>query len=138
MAFALVFATSVFIQRVQRLDDGRRTPPITLEARIEELAGALTKASRTITEIETEIMQRRSLADRLRQDAATAEALAQASRQQVEAVAQVLRAEIERDKDRGFWWDLAKNLAFTLLGWALGEGSGYLRRRWRDRVASLR
>jgi hypothetical protein len=107
----------------------------TLEQRIEVLTRSLSSAAAAVSAIENEVRARQQLVEGLRQDAATAAALAQANRQQVDAVAQVLRAEIERDKQAGFWADMLKNFGFTMFGWMLGELSGWWRRRRSDRAA---
>lgn len=51
-------------------------------------------------------------------------------------MAQVLRAEIERDKNASFWADLAKNFGFTVFGWLMGEASAWWRGRRRARAGS--
>lgn len=113
-AVAVVLSTSInVIFEVLR-------PRPTLEARIAELTGALTSASRTISEIEGEVKSRQALVQRLQDDARTAEALARANRAQVEAVAQVLRREMDRDQTRAFWIDIAKNVFFAVFGAVVG------------------
>jgi hypothetical protein len=126
MTIAVLGVTVGFYFGQQKIEQRDQT---SLEARIEQLTRSLNIASSTISAIELEIEQRRKLVDDLKRDAQTAEALREASRQQVEAIAQVLRGEIARGKSGFDWWDFAKNLLFTFLGFAMGEAAGWWRRR---------
>jgi hypothetical protein len=125
-AAATVIASVLGFYPIWRDSTDKNSP--TLERRIEDMTRSLNASARTISEIEVEIEKRRGLVAELQKDAATASTLRDASRAQYEAVAAVLRAEIEHSKEPG-WIDWLKNLLFTLIGAGISEGFAVWRRR---------
>ena len=92
-----------------------------LEQRITELTNSLQKSSRSISDIEQEIEQRKSLVDKLREDAKIAEGLKTLNKEQVDAVAATLRGQLQVADDQAWWGDVRMNVFFTLLGTLLGQ-----------------
>jgi uncharacterized membrane protein YdfJ with MMPL/SSD domain len=123
----LVSATSSFITHVQE-----KPKQVELPARIQTLTKSLNSAAETIGQIEDEIARRRKLVEQLQRDADTAAKLSALNKDQMDAVAQVLRTEIKSDQSQNFW--NAQMLAFfyAALGVALSEGYRFIT-RWRLR-----
>ena len=65
--------------------------PENLESRINKLSAALKESSRLVSEVEDEISKRQALVGELQQDAERYQKLVSINREQVEAVAQLLR-----------------------------------------------
>jgi hypothetical protein len=103
-----------------------------LPARISMLTSSLNAAAKTIGAIEEEIKQRQALVDQLSKEADAAEKLKTLNKEQMDAVAQVLRSEIKSEERQNFW--TAQFLAFfyAALGAALSEGYRFIL-RWRAR-----
>lgn len=109
--------------------NAKQASEVTLERRIEVLTKSLNQAASSISEIESEVNKRKELVVRLKQDADTAQSLISLNARQAEAVAQLLRREIDRDETKTFWIGAGQNLAFTLFGFGLAEGVAWWRRR---------
>jgi len=93
----------------------------TLEDRIRELTQSLNKSATTIQEIENEITKRQALVSQLRKDAETASKLATVNKEQVDAIAQVLRTQIQAQERNSFWFNQGINALYMFLGVGLGE-----------------
>jgi F0F1-type ATP synthase membrane subunit b/b' len=106
-----------------------RTPDV--QERIALLSGSLNSAAKAISEIESEIKQREALVQRLKDDAETATKLTTMSKEQTEAVAQVLRGEMEKEKERSFWGTNLSNLFYAVLGIVLAELFRMIRSAWK-------
>jgi biopolymer transport protein ExbB/TolQ len=104
-----------------------------LAERIRTLTGSLNSAARTISEIEGEIKKREELVRRLQSDAETASKLSALNKPQLDAVAQVLKSEIERDQRQSFWMAQGLAIFYTILGVALTELYHWIMRRRRRR-----
>ena len=87
-----------------------------IEFRIEKLTGALHNATSLIGEVENEIKKRSALVEKLQSDAEHYEQLIQLKKPEVEAVAQLLRGELNQAGNRSFWQGAVLNFAFFLLG----------------------
>lgn len=111
---------------------------IDLQERIRSLTSSLNSAAKSISDIEGEIKQREALVQRLVKDAETASKLAGINREQVDAVAQALKGEIERDQERNFWSTQLLALFYTLLGVVLAEVFHLIQRRWSARKKDSR
>jgi hypothetical protein len=110
----------------------RAPPPPTLEDRIKLLTDSLNSSARTIQEIENEIKDRQALVTKLQRDAEIAQKLTALNKDQVDAIAQVLRGQIEAEEHRSFWGNQFLAVLYTLLGVALAELSRWFL-RWRAR-----
>lgn len=106
-------------------------PKQDLASRIQILTGRLNISAKTISEIEREIAERQELVKKLENDAETAKRLTVVSREQVEAIAQTLRGELEKKEQSSFWITHLTAVFYTLLGVALAELYHYVRRRMR-------
>jgi hypothetical protein len=106
----------------------------TLEERIHALTGSLNDSAALISSIEQEISQRQQLVAKLQQDAAEAEKLKALSADQVAAVAQALRGQLQSENRSAFWPSTFTNLFFAFLGAAIGEGFRWIR-LWRQPAA---
>lgn len=85
-------ALAVVLLGFGRRRKSRESP--TLEQRISELSASLVSASGVVAEIEEEVRARQELVERLKGDAERAETLASLHSEEVDAVAQTLRAEL--------------------------------------------
>lgn len=74
-----------------------------IEDRVQVLSGALNDATRLISEIQKEIDDRVALVSELEKKAEIAEQLSASSKEQVEAVALLLRTELDRNETWTFW-----------------------------------
>jgi hypothetical protein len=106
---------------------------IDLPERIRVLTSSLNDAAKSIGEIEEAMKQREALVQRLQRDAETASRLSALNKEQVDAVAQVLKGEIEKDQQANFWTTQLLALFYTLLGVGLAELYHFVLRRWRRR-----
>ncbi len=97
----------------------------TTEQRISRLTTSLSEAVHVIQEIESEIQERRKIADTLQSDIETYNRLKDLNQEEVEAVAQVLGVELRREGRRSFWTNFALNAAFFVLGVVVTVGSQY-------------
>jgi len=88
----------------------------TLMERIDTLQTALNKASAVVGEIEQEVEERQALVRRLEQDLETYDELIKLSKSEVEAVAQTLRGELQKQDQHSSWKSLRMNLVFFALG----------------------
>lgn len=84
--------------------------------RADRLARGLREAVELIEEFEAEIRRGQRTADRLQADIRRSEELVRLGRDDVEAVARVLRTELRDESGRSFRRDLALNGGFLVLG----------------------
>lgn len=91
-------------------------PPDPAEDRIRRLIEALAEATRVIAAIEREVRARGELAARLQADVRRHEELLALNSDEVEAVAQTFRYEVQRQGRRGFWIGVLVNAIFFGLG----------------------
>jgi hypothetical protein len=107
---------------------------VELSDRIRTLTASLTTAATTISQIEEEVKRRHALVEKLQQDAETAQKISALNRQQVDAVAQVLKGEIEKEQRAGFWMNQLQNGFYALMGVILAELYHFLTRWYRRRM----
>jgi hypothetical protein len=93
---------------------------------------SLKGAADTIGQIEEEIKQREALVQRLEEQADTAKKLSAMNKDQLDAVAQVLRGEIGRDERQNFWSAQALAFFYPAVGVGLSELYRFIL-RWRAR-----
>jgi hypothetical protein len=103
-----------------------------LPSKIQTLTASLNSASQAIGQIENEIKQRQELVQKLEKEADTASKIAALNKEQMDAVAQVLRSEIKSDERQNFWGAQLLAFFYAALGVGLSEGYRYLL-RWRAR-----
>lgn len=111
---SLAFLTQLIHFWYSVKDSGKRQESLT--QRIDRLAGALKEATGLIADIEQQIQDRHSFVERLRVDVQRYEQLAQLNQSQVEAVAQLLRAEIRAEGRSTFWKGVVVNFLFFIIG----------------------
>jgi hypothetical protein len=99
-----------------------------LAVRIQTLTNSLNSAAKTISQIEDEIKQRQSLVAKLQRDADEASKLSTLNKDQLDAVAQLLRSQTESS----FWSSQAIALFYAVFGVALSELYRFVM-RWRAR-----
>jgi hypothetical protein len=99
---------------VQAFVEGASRP--SAEDRVARLVAALEESSTVIREIEREVTARRALAQRLQADVARHRELLNLNRDEVEAVAQTLRVEVQSEARRGFWLNFLLSALFFVLG----------------------
>jgi hypothetical protein len=105
---------------------------IDLPTRIQTLTRSLNSAAETVGQIEAEISKRQALVAQLQKDAETASKISALNKEQLEAVAQVLRSEIKNDQSQNFWSAQVLAFFYAALGVALSEGYRFIA-RWRLR-----
>lgn len=109
-------AASILGALIQKLLQRDKQKQETLETRVDALTTSLRDATQLISQIETEIETRSELATKLREDVERYNQIKKLSAQEVEAVAQVLRGELESEGSKSFWKGVAVNFVFFLLG----------------------
>jgi hypothetical protein len=87
-----------------------------LQDRIIILTASLSEATKIIGNIELEIKARSTLAEQLESDAARYEELIKLKKPEVEAVAQLLRGELQKEGKATFWKGFVVNLLLFVLG----------------------
>jgi hypothetical protein len=110
-AAAALLGISTFVADLQRQPKGE------LSQRVAVLTKGLTDSTRLIQEIQTEIESRTALADKLQKDIKTYDELVKLKRPEVEAVAQLVRAELQGNESRSFWKDVGINFGVGLFFW---------------------
>jgi len=88
----------------------------TTEVRVERLTKSLRESLALISNIEAEIRERSKIAEKLQSDVEHYDRLAELRRPDVEAVAQVLRGELQQEGRKSFWKGVAVNFLFFVLG----------------------
>lgn len=111
---------SVLVASLAETFISQRTQPTTLEQKIEILSSNLEDAAKAISEIETEIARRQELVERLEEQRRTTEELLALNQDQVEAVAEILRSELQREARSRFWFDIATRVAIAAFFFLLG------------------
>jgi hypothetical protein len=108
----------------------------TVEERVRVLTQALQQSASVISAIESEINSRMNLVTRLEEQARTAQRLYETNREEVEAIASVLRGEISRNDTWNFWLGLAQDFLFTVFGVCFGYLVGWWmnRRKLRQKL----
>jgi HEAT repeat protein len=101
---------------------GNPTAEITIEDRIKVLTRSLNSAASAIGEIESEVKERQALVEKLKNDAETAKNLRALHREQVDAIAQVLRGQIEKEQKIVF--GRTKALPSSIRFWAFCSQRG--------------
>ncbi len=94
----------------------RRGTETTVEERIDRLTTSLTEAARAIQQIESEMNERRVLAEELQRDVETYNRLKELNQQQIEAITQVVGEAATGEARRSFRSGLVANFAFFILG----------------------
>jgi gas vesicle protein len=92
-----------------------------LEDKVAVLTSSLNQAAKAISEVESEVRNRQQLADKLRKDAEEARKIVTLNKEQVEAVSQALRGQLQQRERATYWRRLAENFFFAVLGVALSE-----------------
>jgi hypothetical protein len=82
----------------------------------ETLRDAMRALAATSEELQREVDRGQQLVGKLEADARTYEELARVNRAQAEAVATLVRGELETEGRRSFWKDFAMNFGFFLAG----------------------
>lgn len=88
----------------------------TLEDRIDKLTDALKESSHLVSEVENEINARKNLVQELQEDAEKYQKLISMNKEQVEAVAQLLQGELQKEGKKSFWKGVLANFIFFVLG----------------------
>jgi hypothetical protein len=94
----------------------RHQPPPPVDLRVQQLKASLSDALDVIREIQEEIKSRTQLVSKLEEDIKTASDLAALKKDEVEAVAQVIRGELKSQERRSVRTTLLVNILFFLLG----------------------
>jgi hypothetical protein len=87
-----------------------------IEDRIKKLTSALTQSTKFISQIEEEIKKRAELADRLKADVDRYKKLCSVRSDEVEAIAQTLRFELQKEGRKSFWSGVFVNAIFFVVG----------------------
>lgn len=87
-----------------------------IEDRVARLTKSLNEATSLISNIESEISARSSLATQLQNDIDKYNDLVGIKKPEVEAIAQLLRGELQKEGKSTFWKSFAVNFMFFILG----------------------
>jgi hypothetical protein len=109
------FMASVFAQFLRSLRH-KTAKRETIQDRIKALTSALTDATSLIGNIESEIKSRSVLAEQLEKDIQEYNRITALKKPEVEAVAQLLRGELQKEGRATFWKGVALNFIFFVLG----------------------
>jgi hypothetical protein len=117
-------ALSALVAWIERRRPGQKRPAgESIQERVDRLTGTLRDAMRALAatsdEVQHEVDRGRQLVARLETDARTYEELAKVNRTQAEAVATLVRGELEAEGRRSFWKQFGMNLGFFLAGVAV-------------------
>ncbi|HEX3600247.1 MAG TPA: hypothetical protein VHU84_08885 [Lacipirellulaceae bacterium] len=96
------------------------------------MTASLNGAAKTIGAIEEQIRQRQALVEQLEREADTASKVKGLNKEQLDAVAQVLKNEIHIDQQQNFWSAQALAFFYAAIGVALSELYRFIL-RWRAR-----
>ena len=107
--------TSTVVGLLIRRQQGT-TAETTVEQRIDRLTTTLNEAARTMQQIETEMNERRHLADQLRNDVETYNRLKELNQEQIEAITQVVEDAATSEARRSFYGGIVVNFGFFVLG----------------------
>ena len=129
MAFGIATGINIAFQKL--VEPTKQQP--SLQDRIKVLTNSLNKSASTIQDIETEIKNRQALVEKLQKDAEIAKKLTELNKDQVDAISQVLRGQIEEEEHRSFWSNQALAFFYVLLGVLLTEGTRWFLRWWSRR-----
>ena len=97
-----------------------------IEIRVKRLSNALGDSIRLIKEIEQEIESRHALASKLQEDVQRYEALQDSNAAQVEAIAQVLRGELQSQGQKSFMRSTIVSVTLFLAGAGVSFGLTFL------------
>jgi TolA-binding protein len=129
MVLLFAFIAAVAGGYATGLKEIRPKQPATFSNKISALSKSLTDSAFVIDQIQDEIIRRQLLLEKLQKDADTAQQLAQINSSQANAIVQAIRLEVEREKNRDFWFGVVQNFVFAVLGVILAELWHFLRRR---------
>jgi hypothetical protein len=103
----------------------RQPASASAQDRVQQLSKSLSEATQLIDQMQIDIESRQRMVTKLQGDLETYDKLAALKKDEVEAVAQVLRGEIDKSSRRSFWEGVAVNFAFFILGaiasWFIGR-----------------
>jgi hypothetical protein len=119
-AVVIGLLASIFAEFIKRRYGAEKEEGI--EDRVQKLTTSLRQATGLISQIESEITKRSELADRLKADVDRYKKLRSLSQPEVEAVAQTLRFELQKEGTKSFWKGVLVNFIFFLLGAAASYG----------------
>jgi hypothetical protein len=111
-----VLAFFLVLDALKMLEEPILRPRDPAVDQVKRLVKALAESTRVIAEIEREVQARSNLAKRLQADVKRHRELLELNRSEVEAVAQTLRVEVQREGRRGFWASVVVNAIFFGLG----------------------
>jgi peptidoglycan hydrolase CwlO-like protein len=114
-AGALVSLVAQFARSIRHKTVQRQT----IQDRIGSLTKALGEATTLISHIESEIQARSALAEQLQKDIDEYNKITELKKPEVEAVAQLLRGELQKEGRSTFWKGFALNFVFFILGAAV-------------------
>ena len=118
IGIVLVFLGGFIIGPV--LPTPSQPPPGSLTNRISSLQAELGKSLEAITAIEQAIAQRKELVDRLEVQRSIAEQAIDLSKEQVDAVAQILNLQLQKESGRAFRRDIVVNVIVAAIFFLLG------------------
>ena len=87
-----------------------------LEIKIQKLTSALSTSANQINNIQSEIEERQKLVEKLKADHEHYEKLVELKESEVEAVAQLLRGELQKENKTTFLKSILSNFVFFFLG----------------------
>ncbi len=118
----IIGAISSFIAA---LAQRKKTKEDDLESKINGLTSALSDSANLINHIQTEIESRHKLVEKLKADHEHYEKLVKLKESEVEAVAQLLRGELQKESKNSFIKSIAANFIFFVLGSAVSLAVAY-------------
>jgi DNA relaxase NicK len=97
-------------------DRKKTTKEDSLETKVASLTSALGESTKIINHIQSEIESKHKLVEKLKEDHEHYEKLVNLKESDVEAVAQLLRGELQKESNKSFTKSVAANFVFFFLG----------------------
>ncbi|MCP3703678.1 MAG: hypothetical protein GY954_12220 [Alteromonas sp.] len=110
---------------IAALAQRKKTKEDDLESKINRLTSALSDSANLINHIQGEIESRHKLVEKLKADHEHYENLVKLKESEVEAVAQLLRGELQKESKNSFIKSIAANFIFFVLGSAVSLAVAY-------------
>jgi len=115
IAAVIGFALSAIIEssKIKKMEKQKGD---TLEDRVNRLTSSLKEAAGLIDEVESEIRNRSTMAEKLGSDIKSYKELAEVKKKEVETIVQFVRGELRTEYRKSFWAGFSINFLFFILG----------------------
>ena len=116
LIFAIAAIISITAQHILSTYLWEKQKNNTLQERVDRLTSSLGDAMTLLSEFESEIKTRSALVDNLKKDIKQYNKISKLNKDEVEAIAYLLRGELQKGSRKSFWQGFVINFIFFLLG----------------------